>query len=142
MNASCSKSFDQTLQLTYVWLHELAEELGGTEDRARAYHALRGILHAIRDRLTVAEVADLGSQLPLLVRGIYYEGWHPGDKPLRGHRRDAFLAAIASEFPEDEAVDPERVAAAGLRVLRRHLTEGLVQMVEPVLPADLATLSG
>ncbi len=39
--------------------------------------------------LTIDEVAQLGAQLPMLVRGIYYEGWDPSNKPLRGrHKRD------------------------------------------------------
>ena len=90
--ATTIKAFDTTLQLTYAWLHELAEQMG-TQDRHRAYHALWAVLHALRDRLTVEEVAALGAQLPLLVRGIYYEGWHPGNKPLKTRRED-FLAAI------------------------------------------------
>jgi len=30
---------------------------------------MRATLHALRDRLTVEEVAQLGAQLPMLVRG-------------------------------------------------------------------------
>jgi uncharacterized protein (DUF2267 family) len=66
--------FDRTLYKTHTWLKEIMEVLG-TEDRHRAYMALRAVLHALRDRLTVEEVAQLGAQLPMLIRGLYYEGW-------------------------------------------------------------------
>jgi uncharacterized protein (DUF2267 family) len=75
MSATGLDVFDQTLQKTNIWLKEIMDDLG--PDRQRAYHALRAVLHTLRDRLTVEEAAHLSAQLPLLVRGIYFEGWHP-----------------------------------------------------------------
>ena len=59
MSATGLKAFDTTLQLTNAWLHELMEKLDWSQ-RERAYHALRAVLHALRDRLPVGEVAALG----------------------------------------------------------------------------------
>jgi uncharacterized protein (DUF2267 family) len=70
-------AFDSSIHLTNGWLKELSEILQWREDRGRAYLALRAVLHALRDRLTVSEVADLAAQLPMVVRGFFYEGWHP-----------------------------------------------------------------
>ena len=66
--------FDSTPQKTYVWLNDIMEELTYEGDRKATYVALRSVLHALRDHLSVEEAADLGAQLPLLIRGIYYEG--------------------------------------------------------------------
>ena len=139
MSATGLKAFDTTLQLTNAWLNELMEELDWPQ-RERAYHALRAVLHALRDRLPVGEVAALGAQLPLLVRGIYYEGWHPADKPLKGHRRAELVAEVGAAFREDRDVDPERVAQAVFRVLERHVTTGEVEGVKHLLPAELRAL--
>ena len=139
MSATGLKPFDTTLQLTNAWLNELMEELSWPQ-RERAYHALRAVLHALRDRLPVGEVAALGAQLPLLVRGIYDEGWHPADKPLKGHRREQLLAEVGAAFREDRDVDPERVARAVFQVLERHVTTGEVEGVKPLLPAELRAL--
>jgi hypothetical protein len=49
---------EATVHTTNVWLKELMQELGW-RSRQRAYHALRVVLHTLRARLTVAEVADL-----------------------------------------------------------------------------------
>jgi uncharacterized protein (DUF2267 family) len=66
-------------------------------DRRRAYRALAAVLHALRDRLTVDEVAQLGAQLPILVRGLYYDQWHhPAGKPDRLRHKEEFLAAVAA----------------------------------------------
>jgi uncharacterized protein (DUF2267 family) len=49
MSATGLDVFDRTLQITHVWLDDIMAELG--PDRQRAYHALRAVLHALRDRL-------------------------------------------------------------------------------------------
>jgi uncharacterized protein (DUF2267 family) len=51
--------------------------------RNQSYSALRAVLHALRDRLTVAETAHLSAQLPMLIRGIYFKGWDPTKVPVR-----------------------------------------------------------
>ncbi len=139
MSTTGLKAFDATVQLTNTWLLELMEELDWPQ-RERAYHALRAVLHALRDRLPVGEVAALGAQLPLLVRGMYYEGWHPADKPLKGHRREELVAEVAAGFRGDSDVDPEQVARAVFRVLGRHVSSGEVEDVKHLLPDELRVL--
>jgi uncharacterized protein (DUF2267 family) len=132
-------AFDSTLQATNAWLRDLMEELWCADDRQRAYHALRAVLHALRDRLTVEAAAALGAQLPMLVRGIYYEGWHPADKPLKQHR-DAFLNHVAAELGASPLPDSETVARAVFRVLARHVSSGEVESIKRALPTDLRPL--
>jgi len=84
------RAFDSTIQTTNVWLNDLADRLGW-QDKQRAYHALTAVLHALRDRLPVDQAVALGAQLPMLVRGFYYEGWHPADKPIKERKKEEFL---------------------------------------------------
>ena len=132
-------SFDTTLQTTNVWLNDVDEQLGW-HDPYRAYHALRAVLHALRDRLPVDEVAALGAQLPMLVRGFYYEGWHPHGKPLKERHKEAFLAHVAEAFRDDPDVNPEGVTKAVLAVLARHVTVGEIEGLKRSLPAELRQL--
>jgi uncharacterized protein (DUF2267 family) len=138
MSQTAIAAFDSTLQTTHVWLHEIMEEMGWI-DRHRAYHALRAVLHALRDRLTVEGAAALAAQLPLLVRGIYYEGWHPAGKPTRERKKEQFLAHVAQAF-RDDPVDPEKVTRAVFGVLSRHISSGEKVHVEGLLPVEIRSL--
>jgi uncharacterized protein (DUF2267 family) len=131
--------FDSTIQKTNIWLEELMERLRW-QDRHRAYHALRAVLHALRDRLTVDEVVTLGAQLPMLIRGFYYEGWHVADKPLKERRKEAFLAHIADAFRDNPDIDPEEVTREVFQVLARHVSSGEIEGVKRCLPTDLRSL--
>src|SRR6516164_4209657 len=102
-------AFDSTIQTTNIWLRDIQERLGW-QARHRAYHALRAVLHALRDRLPVDQVAALGAQLPMLIRGFYYEGWHPAGTPTKHRRKEDFLAQIAADFRDDPGLDVEEVA--------------------------------
>jgi uncharacterized protein (DUF2267 family) len=94
----------------------------------------------LRDRLTVEEAAHLGAQLPMLIRGLYYEGWTPAGKPDKTRSKDEFLAPIREQFRGDAEVDPERVARAVFKVLARRVTEGEIKDVKGLFPKELAAL--
>jgi uncharacterized protein (DUF2267 family) len=131
--------FDRTVHKTNNWLKELMEVLGW-HDRHKAYLALRVTLHALRDRLTVEEVAQLAAQLPMLIRGFYYEGWDPTGKPLKERSKEEFLVRIEEYFSGDDPVDPEQVARAVFTVLSNRVTEGEIEDVKHVLPAEIEDL--
>jgi uncharacterized protein (DUF2267 family) len=131
--------FERTLQKTNRWLNHLMQVLP-TEDRQAAYLALRATLHALRDRITVEEVAQLGAQLPMLIRGFYYEGWDPTGKPLKIRNKEQFLDRIANEFRTPDGKDPEDVARAVFTVLVQRISDGEIEDVKQVLPADIRDL--
>jgi len=131
--------FDTTVQKTNSWLKDIMHEMDWQE-RRKAYQALRSTLHALRDRLTVDEVAQLAAQLPMLVRGFYYEGWDPTGKPLKVRDLEGFLATIALEFRGDDEVDPDQVARAVFTVLARRITQGELEDIEGLLPKEVRRL--
>jgi uncharacterized protein (DUF2267 family) len=139
MSATGLSVFDSTIEKTNIWLNEILQRTGWT-DRHRAYHALRAVLQALRDRLTVEETADFAAQLPLLVRGIYYEGWRPSGKPVKERKKEDFLAHIADAFRNDFDVDPEKVTRTVFQVLAKHVTAGEVKDVKQMLPHEIREL--
>jgi uncharacterized protein (DUF2267 family) len=140
MSTTGLEIFDTTLQKTHTWLNEIMDELGWEDNRHRAYLALRTVLHGLRDHLPIEEATDLGAQLPMLVRGFYYEGWTLTDKPVRERHKDEFLAHITHAFRNDERIDPEKVVRAVFRVLSRRVTAGEIADVKHLLPAALREL--
>jgi uncharacterized protein (DUF2267 family) len=132
------EAFDHSLQLTNLWLKDLTRRLG-TEDRHLAYLALRTTLHALRDRLAVDEAAHLGAQLPMLVRGLYYEGWRPAGKPAKERSREAFLAHVRAEAHALD-FDPEPAARAVFGLLAERITAGEIQDVKGMLPQPIREL--
>jgi uncharacterized protein (DUF2267 family) len=131
--------FTSTVDKTNRILHEIETELGWPKERRnQSYAALRGVLHAVRDRLTVEEAAQLAAQLPMLVRGIYYEGWDPNRVPVKMHR-DEFLQRIRQEFPYDVPGGIEPVMRTVLTALRQHITDGEWEDIKSAMPKDLTT---
>jgi uncharacterized protein (DUF2267 family) len=131
--------FDTTIHKTNSWLKEIMEELG-IDNRHQAYQALRGTLQALRDRLPVEEATHLGAQLPMLITGIYYEGWEPEDKPERIRHKEEFLARVGEAFGGQSNMDSERAARAVFNVLARRVSEGEIQDITGILPQDLREL--
>jgi len=130
--------FEHTIEITHTWLHDLMERLGW-QDKHRAYMALRAVLHALRDRLSVEAASHLAAQLPMLIRGFYYEGYHPAGKPLAARKKTEFLAHVAAECT-DESRNDGRVTQAVLQVLAKHITPGEVEKIKGALPEDIRSL--
>lgn len=133
------RAFDSTIQTTNIWLKDLADRLFW-HDKQRAYHALTAVLHALRDRLPVEQAVALGAQLPMLVRGFYYEGWHPADKPIKERKKEDFLAHIAAAFRDDRDVDAEEIARAAFQVIAKHVSPGEIKHVKVTLPEEIRSL--
>lgn len=130
---------ERNVEKTNLWLNDLADELE-TDDRQAAYRVLRAFLHAVRDRLTVDEAAQLAAQLPDLIRGIYYEGWDPSRTPLTYRSLDEFLRRVADEALLAGETEASYAATAAARVLHRHVSEGELQDVAGMLPKGLRSV--
>lgn len=139
MSASGLEILDTSVQKTYVWLKEIMERLE-TADRHRAYMALKVTLHALRDRLSVEEAAQLGAQLPLVVRGLFFEGWRPAAKPDRAEAWENFMRPVYLAACQDGSFTPEEVVSAVFDVLSKHVSSGEIDDVIGQLPRDLRIL--
>jgi uncharacterized protein (DUF2267 family) len=140
MKTVVSEIFDTSLQKTQVWLNDVMSELDWSDRPQKAYTALRAVLHALRDRLTVEEAVQLGAQLPMLIRGLYYEGWTLKGKPHKERHTEDFFDHIKKAFKDDAAVDPGTVVRAVFRVLVRHTSPGEIEDVKHILPKPLQEL--
>ena len=139
MSATGLEVFDKTLQTTNTWLNEIMTDIG--LDRHVAWHALGAVLHALRDRLTIGLAAHLGAQLPLLVRGLYYDQWHPGDPALLKVRSaDQFLEHVMKGLAGIRPVSPVDASQAVFRVLNHHVDPDQIANVRDALPEQIRAL--
>lgn len=138
MSTTDIQGFDRSLHTTNIWLRDISQAI---EDRRQqmAYHALRGVLFALRDRLSPSELFDLSAQLPLLIRGVLFEGYRPEGKP-ETYGRDAFLERVQTELQAMGGGNPERMTRAVLGVLNNHVSIGEIEDLRKGLPKQLRLL--
>lgn len=134
-----------TVDKTNRVLRDIEESFGWPKERRnQSYAALRAVLHAVRDRLTVDEAAHVAAQLPVLIRGIYYGGWDPSRAPQKMSREE-FLERVRKEFPfsldaDDLDAGSEELVRSVVGALRRHLSAGEWSDVVSSLPKKLKPL--
>lgn len=131
--------FDKTEQKTMNWIRNISTNMGST-DMQRSYKILRAVLHATRDRLMPDEAVQFGAQLPMLVRGFYYEGWDPHDKPRKYRRKTEFLEEIHKNVPTLDQTQLERAATAVFETLENEMPGGELEQVRTALPRELREL--
>ena len=139
MSVSNTEIFGPMLEKANLWLKDLMMELE-LIDRHKAYLALKAVLQTLRDRLTVEEVAQLGAQLPMLIRGLYYEGWDPSGKPVKERQQEEFLDHVKSHFRGDERFFAQRMTRGVFKVLSKRISEGEIEDIKHVLPKELRDL--
>jgi uncharacterized protein (DUF2267 family) len=128
--------FDSAAQASEVWLEDLKGRLGW-EHSDRVYLALLATLHALRDHLPIDEAVRLGAGLPPLLRGFYYEGWHPRGRSAAQAGREAFLTRIHEGVHRDPGIDTEAVAQTVLSLLAERLPAAEVEEIRAASPASV-----
>ena len=127
--------FDKTIQTTNIWLNEISSVIG--PDRHLAWKVLSTVLHKLRDRLPVELSAHLGSQMPLLIRGAFYDQYKPAAQPGLCRSEADFTAEVGEWLSDVRPVDPALAIAAVLCVLDRHVDPGQIAKVKGALPKQL-----
>jgi uncharacterized protein (DUF2267 family) len=139
MSATGLPVFDESVQLANLWLNELMES-ADWDDKQRAYRLLRATLHALRDRLPAHEAAHLGAQLPMLIRGFYYDGWRMRDRAPKERTKAEFLAHVDAAFKQDPNADTEELVRDVFKLLTRRISSGEIADVKGVLPPEIRAL--
>lgn len=133
-------TFETSLDKTNIILKDIEQAYGWPKERRnQSYAALRTVLHLLRDRLPVQESVHFAAQLPMLVRGLYFDGWDPSLVPIKLNREE-FLYEVRTGFPFDVEGGPATVVNTVLNALRRHVTDGEWDDVKSSMPRDLVKI--
>lgn len=138
MSAHGLEVFDKTLETTHIWLKEIMEDVG--PDRHVAWHVLSVVLQRVRDRLPLPLAAHLGAQLPMLIRGVYYDQFDPSRLPGDRMTREQFIEDVTDGLRDTRPIDPLVAIGSVFGVLSRHVSEGQIRKVCDALPRSIRNM--
>jgi uncharacterized protein (DUF2267 family) len=136
MSSQGLEVIDHTVQLTHEWINDLAARLDWSSQRD-VLRLLRVTLRQIRDHLGHAEVAQFSAQMPLLVRGMFFEGWTPAHTPIRDRRADHFVAAISAQLGDVQGWRGADDIAAVFMTLNTRISPGEIADIKAGLPMPI-----
>jgi uncharacterized protein (DUF2267 family) len=131
------ETIETTTQKTHEWIARIAESMH--MEKRDAWKSLRAVLQTLRDRLPADLAVHLGAQLPMLVRGLYYEGWEPSKVPMKMSREE-FLAIVKSRIIADRVIDPAETVRNVFAVVANHIGDGETRKVIDAFPRDMQSL--
>jgi uncharacterized protein (DUF2267 family) len=133
------ESLDHSVQLAHEWINALDDTLAW-DDKHRSWRLLRAVLQTLRDCLPVVEGAHFASQLPLILRGVYYEHWRPAAQSAHAWDRDRFFAQVQEQFARDPIEDIGDAVESVFDQLQCRIGGGEIAHVIGCLPNALRTL--
>jgi uncharacterized protein (DUF2267 family) len=137
--------YDQYAHEAHKFVKEVASELGDADNIDQADRIMTSVLHALRDLLTPEESLHLISQLPMLLKAIYVNGWRLHTKN-RIRSMDEFIECLMLKnpktAPQDFGNDDKAMqrTKAVFKVIKNHIAIGEVKDIVSQLPAELTEL--
>lgn len=130
---------DRTWQKTHEWVNELRDRLDWSSYQD-ALRLLRVTLHQIRDRVHVNEAAQLSAQLPILIRGMFFEGWQPHLVPLPERRAGDLVDAIEHHVGDVMEYRGRQDIVTVFKLLNARISAGEVNDIRANLPEGIRAL--
>jgi uncharacterized protein (DUF2267 family) len=131
--------FDSTVQQTNLWLKDIMDRIV-TDDRHLAYQVLRATIHTIRDRIGPENAVHFGAQLPMLIRGLYYDGWRMVNEPTRTRHLEDFLDDVEYEMRRKLGQDREKIVKGVFQVIAARIDPGEIDKLINLFPENLRPL--
>ncbi|MFW5808002.1 MAG: DUF2267 domain-containing protein [Spirochaetota bacterium] len=132
-------ALETTVHKTNQWLNDTEQALH-LDSRVNAYNLLRATLHLIRDRIDVGEALDFAAQLPLLLKGVYFDGFTLHDAPKKARSDEELMIMFESEVCESITIQPNDAIAGVLSVIRKHIDRGQFEHVMGQMPGQIRNL--
>ncbi|MFO8126911.1 DUF2267 domain-containing protein [Yoonia sp.] len=131
--------FERTTYEAHEWVNNLAGRTGWQSERD-VLRLLRTVLCKIRDHLPVNEMAQFSAQLPLILRGMFFEGWQPKVTPVRERHAADFIADVDDKV--GDVIDYQGLSdiKAVFNVINDQISAGEVEDVRACLTQELRDL--
>lgn len=133
---------ENNIHQTMDWIYAVEEACHWDDDNQRkAFIALRAVLHQLRDLLALEAAAALSSQLPLLIRGIFFENWKPDSNSSKIFEKDEFLSLVSKALYPYRDMDVEKTIKGVFNVLSRKLPPGVFDNIIKAIPKEIQALN-
>lgn len=137
---STAHVWDKTVLRGNEWLTALGRDLGCHNVHLSLY-VMRSVLHVLRDRLPPDEAVELAAQMPLIIKGLYFDGWDPSRTPVPARTKEEFLSLVAQRLQRGlPDADPEELTRAVFRLIAERVSPGDIRDLLRVLPAEIADM--
>lgn len=143
MNSS-NLELEKYLHETNDYINQLAKDLGHPEERQRVMIIWRAVMHTIRDRIQISESLDLISPLPMILKGMYVNGWKYHETPPYDYetleQMKTQVKALQNECGEsdfDWSKGTDKIISITLDSLERYVTEGQMNHIRAQLPENV-----
>lgn len=98
-------TFDKHYQDASRFVKSLARRLGTPGDPEHAIRVLKSIFGVLRRKIVPDESLQLISKLPLILKGIYVDGWNIYEPLSEATTLDDFLFEVRNTSPERSYLD-------------------------------------
>lgn len=139
MSAQGLQVIDHTVHVTHEWINELTERLGWSHQKD-ALKLMRVVMHKVRDHLHPDELAQLSAQLPLLIRGMMFEGWLPKHTPVRQRDVHVFIAEIEEQVGDMLEYRGVEDIQTVFKLFNSRISRGETDDIRANLPTDIRDL--
>ncbi len=145
--SSVENVFASSAEKGNAWIRDLAC-VGDFDSQHQAYQVFRAVAHALREQLPIEASAHLAAQFPLVLKGVYYEGWRPDALHVHAGTLPEFYKVVASGYA-GKPLDPKRMSQAFFGALALNISEGEMNKIKsylnhklrPMLPSTPANLA-
>lgn len=132
-------ALEDALRDAQGWLASAGHRIN-TRSSQVALACLRGTLHTLRAQLDVRRAIEVGERLPLVMRGVFFDGWDPHDAPPPAATKDEFVGRVAADNGRNPRIKAERAAKAALEVIFERLPAAVTARIVERLPENLREL--
>jgi uncharacterized protein (DUF2267 family) len=139
-------SIGKYIEEANAFFKAVAEEIGNPDDKDQGFRVSRAFLRTLRDHITVEESMHLISQLPMILKGIYVDGWKITSQRFHRYSLHDFLEELREQSPRTADIDfgddiEAKAHVIGvIRVLKRYVSEGEIRDIRSQLPEPIAEL--
>jgi uncharacterized protein (DUF2267 family) len=139
-------AFDNHCQEATLFIKNIAVQLGTPDDTDHAVRVLTCIFRALRRKLIPDESLHIVSQLPLLLKGMYVDGWDIYEPISEAKTFEEFLHDIRSNTEGEEGADfdddelARKKITAVFNILKEFISDGELDYIHEELPKEVVEM--